>query len=88
MENQNTETTYNLKQFHYFNFKCQNATKTCVLESRIRIQKRAYNCRQLMYYNFKWKNAKSMRFEIDNPVRETTYNCMQFLYLNFIVEKL
>ena len=61
MENENTETAYNCRQFPYINFKWQNVTKTCVLQWRTDTET-AYNCRQFPYLNFKLKNAKKQAF--------------------------
>ena len=83
MENHNTETAYNCRQFPYFNFKWQNATKTCVLQWRTQIRKRPTIVGSFRNLKIKFQNAKKHAFGNGKRNMETAYYCGRFLFVNF-----
>ena len=83
MEDTNTETAYNCIQFSYFNFKCQNATKTSGLQWRTQLRKLSTAVDIFRILIFSGKTQRNMRFAMEYTNTETVYNCSQFLYFNF-----
>ena len=73
MENQDTETAYNCRQFPYFNFKWKTP-KNMRFAMEDTNTETAYNCRQFPYLNFKLKNAKKHAFCNGKPEYG---NCLQ-----------
>ena len=60
IEDTNTETSNNYRQFLYLYFKLPNAKKHGFAMENMS-NKTAYNCKQLPYLNFKWRNAEKTR---------------------------
>ena len=73
MENRNTETAYNCRQFPYFNFKWKTP-KNMRFAMEDTNTETAYNCRQFPYFNFMLKNAKKQAFCNGKPEYG---NCLQ-----------
>ena len=86
IENQNTETAYNCRQFSYLNFHWQKK-KSMRFEMKNQNTQNAYNCIQLPYLNYKWQKAKNHAFLYGKPEYGKCLQLLAVSVFEFKIEK-